>query len=121
MFQDLSQRDDLRTMGELRPKSIAIVLGTRPEIIKLGQVIRQFGPAARGTFARLVSTDQSMVDESEDWLESPDEAHVELSRLDTPFGDGSASSRSVGALVDLIGTTKDQRHQLIRTPATLLT
>ncbi len=34
-------------MGELRPKSIAVVLGTRPEIIKLGHVIRLLGPAAR--------------------------------------------------------------------------
>ncbi|HEU5114086.1 MAG TPA: UDP-N-acetylglucosamine 2-epimerase, partial [Acidimicrobiia bacterium] len=34
-------------MGELRPNSIAVVLGTRPEIIKLGHMIRLLGPAAR--------------------------------------------------------------------------
>jgi UDP-N-acetylglucosamine 2-epimerase (non-hydrolysing) len=32
--------------GTLRPRSIAVVLGTRPEIIKLGHVIRLLGPAA---------------------------------------------------------------------------
>ena len=34
-------------MGELRPNSVAVVLGTRPEIIKLGHLIRLLGPAAR--------------------------------------------------------------------------
>ena len=28
------------------PRSVAVVLGTRPEIIKLGHVIRLLGPAA---------------------------------------------------------------------------
>jgi hypothetical protein len=47
-----------------------------------------------------------MADEADVWLRHIDEVHEELSKLDTPFGDGSASSRSVDALTDLIETTK---------------
>lgn len=63
-------------------------------------------PEVIGTFARLVSTGGSMADEADVWLRHIDEVHDELSKLDTPFGDGSASSRSVDALMDLIETTK---------------
>lgn len=63
-------------------------------------------PEVIGTFARLVSTGRSMADEADVWLRHIDEVHEELSKLDTPFGDGSASSRSVDALTDLIETTK---------------
>jgi UDP-N-acetylglucosamine 2-epimerase (non-hydrolysing) len=63
-------------------------------------------PEVIGTFARLVSTGQSMADEADDWLRHIDEIHDELSKVDTPFGDGSASSRSVDALMALIETTR---------------
>ena len=63
-------------------------------------------PEVIGTFARLVSTGRSMADEADVWLRHIDEVHEELSKLDTPFGDGSASSRSVDALTDLIEATK---------------
>ena len=63
-------------------------------------------PEVIGTFARLVSAGQSMADEADVWLRHIDEVHEDLSKLDTPFGDGSASSRSVDALMDLIETTK---------------
>jgi len=63
-------------------------------------------PEVIGTFARLVSTGQSIADEAVDWLRHIDQVHEELSKLDTPFGDGSASSRSVEALMALIETTK---------------
>ena len=33
--------------SQLRPRSVAVVLGTRPEIVKLANVIRLLGPAAR--------------------------------------------------------------------------
>ncbi len=35
-----------RSSNDLRPGSIVVVLGTRPEIIKLGHIIRMLGPAA---------------------------------------------------------------------------
>jgi UDP-N-acetylglucosamine 2-epimerase (non-hydrolysing) len=35
-----------RPLIDLRPRSVAVVLGTRPEIIKLAHVIRLLGPAA---------------------------------------------------------------------------
>jgi UDP-N-acetylglucosamine 2-epimerase (non-hydrolysing) len=63
-------------------------------------------PEVIGTFARLVSTDQSMVDEADDWLLNPEEIHKGLSKFDTPFGDGTASSRSIEALTDLIESNK---------------
>jgi UDP-N-acetylglucosamine 2-epimerase (non-hydrolysing) len=63
-------------------------------------------PEVIGTFARLISPGQSMADEADDWLLRTDEVHEELALLDTPFGDGSASSRSVEALIDQIETTK---------------
>jgi UDP-N-acetylglucosamine 2-epimerase (non-hydrolysing) len=63
-------------------------------------------PEVMGTFARIVSAGRSMADEADVWLRHIDEVHEELSKLDTPFGDGSASSRSVDALMDLIETTK---------------
>lgn len=63
-------------------------------------------PEVIGTFARLVSTGQSVADEADDWLRHIDEIHDELSKVDTPFGDGSASSRSVDALMALIETRR---------------
>ena len=62
-------------------------------------------PEVIGTFARLVSTGQSMAHGAADWLLHIDEVHEELSKLDTPFGDGSASSRSVAAIVNLVERT----------------
>ena len=59
-------------------------------------------PEVIGTFARLVSTGQSMMAEALDWILNPDEVHQGLMGIDTPFGDGSASQRSVAALADLI-------------------
>jgi UDP-N-acetylglucosamine 2-epimerase (non-hydrolysing) len=59
-------------------------------------------PEVIGTFARLVSTGQSMMAEAHDWILNPDEVHQGLTGIDTPFGDGSASQRSVDALADLI-------------------
>jgi UDP-N-acetylglucosamine 2-epimerase (non-hydrolysing) len=63
-------------------------------------------PEVIGTFARLLAAGQSMSDTTDDWILHLDEIHEELSKLDTPFGDGSASSRSVGAIVNLVETTK---------------
>ena len=37
---------DSRSPAQLPPRSVAVVLGTRPEIIKLSEIIRRLGPAA---------------------------------------------------------------------------
>ena len=76
-------------------------------------------PEVIGTFARLVSTGQSMMAEAHDWILDPDEVHQGLTGIDTPFGDGSASQRSVDALADLIKGLKGNRQQPITPPARL--
>jgi UDP-N-acetylglucosamine 2-epimerase (non-hydrolysing) len=51
-------------------------------------------PEVLGTFARLVAAD-GISAAVEDWLADPQEVHAQLAELESPYGDGSASDRTV--------------------------
>lgn len=58
-------------------------------------------PEVLGTFARLVDVDgiSATVD---DWLSDPEKIHSELEGIESPYGDGSASQRTINAIRDLL-------------------
>lgn len=61
-------------------------------------------PEVLGTFATLVSAGEDLVAEGNEILADPAAVRERLARLPTPYGDGTASRRSVDALDALLGT-----------------
>jgi UDP-N-acetylglucosamine 2-epimerase (non-hydrolysing) len=59
-------------------------------------------PEVMGTFAELVPPTSELAETANRWMDDIDETHREISELDTPFGDGHASERSVSAIVRMI-------------------
>lgn len=60
-------------------------------------------PEVLGTFAELVRPGPDIGRVVGGWLERLDELHLRLASEPSPYGDGTASARSVAALVQLLG------------------
>lgn len=58
-------------------------------------------PEVLGTFAELVSPGDQIVQIAEQWLNDLGSMHRRLASLDSPYGDGSASRRSVDAIATM--------------------
>ena len=87
---------DTRLLPHLPPRSVAVVLGTRPEIIKLGGIIRLLGPSAL-----LVHTGQHY---------DTDLSEVFFRQLGLPTPDihlgvgGSSRGRQIGEAIQALDT-----------------
>lgn len=60
-------------------------------------------PEALGTFAELVPPGTRIGEIAERWAADVEALHARLEEIPSPYGDGSASRRSVDALVDMLG------------------
>jgi UDP-N-acetylglucosamine 2-epimerase (non-hydrolysing) len=60
-------------------------------------------PEVVGTFAERVLPGPGIGDLARDWLDDLPAVHDKLAALPSPYGDGTASRRSVAAIADLVG------------------
>ena len=97
---------DLASLSKLAPLSVAVVLGTRPEVVKLAGLIRLLGPGCR-----LIHTGQHY-DESMSKV-FLDEFELERPHVSLAVGGGSRARQISDALLALDGHFSESRPGVV--------